>query len=86
MIAKCSLPFPSAGLLGKIGHVAILHSFAVTGPTKGVGGRVEQDVVDLSFVLIGDDGDLVGDREDHVEIFRIEQFSLAILDPLGAGQ
>jgi hypothetical protein len=54
--------------------------------TKGLGCRVEQDVVDLSFVLIGDDGDLVGDREDHVEIFRIEQFSLAILHPLGAGQ
>jgi hypothetical protein len=54
--------------------------------TKGLGRRLEQDVVDLGFVLIGDDGDLVGDREDHVEIFRIEQFSLAILDPLSAGQ
>jgi hypothetical protein len=30
--------------------------------TKGLGCRVEQDVVDLNFVLIGDDGDLVRDR------------------------
>ena len=53
---------------------------------QGLRRRAEQDVVDLGFVLIGDDGDLVGDGEDHVEIFRIEQFSLAILHPLGAGQ
>ena len=38
--------------------------------TKGLGCRVEQDVVDLSFVLIGDDGDFGGDRADHVEILR----------------
>ena len=47
---------------------------------------MKQDLVDLSLVLIGDDGDFVGNGEDHVEILRLEQLRLAILDPFGAGE
>jgi hypothetical protein len=37
-----------------------------------LGGRVEQDLVDLAGILEGNRGDLVGNGEDDMEILRIE--------------
>ena len=53
---------------------------------QGFGGGVEQDVVDRSFVAMGDGGDLLRHGEDHVEIGRGEEFRSTVLQPLGTGQ
>src|SRR6478609_5194534 len=45
--------------------------------------RSEQDIVDDGLVLEGDDLDLLGHREHHVEVGHIEQFGLTVLEPLG---
>jgi len=47
-----------------------------------LGGRAEQEVVDHRFVLIGDRGDLGGQREDHVEIADRQQIGLARSKPV----
>jgi hypothetical protein len=52
----------------------------------GVGGGVEQDVVDDGFVLKGDDGKLLRNSKHDVEIFAVEQLGLALLEPLRARQ
>ncbi len=46
-------------------------------------GRLEQDVVDHGLVLEGDDLDLLGHGEHHVEVGHVEQFRLTVLEPLG---
>jgi hypothetical protein len=51
-----------------------------------LGSRVKQDVVHQRLVLVGDGGDFLGHGEDHVEIFDRKQFTLAVLQPLGANQ
>ncbi len=53
---------------------------------QGFGRGVEQDVVDRSFVAMGDDGDLLRHGKDHVEIGRGQEFGSAVLQPLGTGQ
>src|ERR1700689_4990599 len=45
-------------------------------------GRLEQDVVDHGLVLEGDDLDLRRHGEHHVEVRHVEQFRLAVLEPL----
>src|SRR4051812_6199598 len=47
-------------------------------------GRLEQDVVDHGLVLEGDDLDLRRHREHHVEVGHVEQFRLAVLEPLSS--
>ena len=54
--------------------------------TEGFGGRAEQDVIDFGLVLVGDAGDLLRYGEDDVEIFGVEEFCLAVFQPLGAGE
>src|SRR5207244_12603826 len=44
----------------------------------------EQDIVDNSLVLEGDDLDLLGHREHDVEVGHVEQFGLTVREPLGA--
>ena len=53
---------------------------------QGLGGGVEQDVVDHGLVLVGDRGDRLGQREDDVEILDRQQLSLPIFQPLRACQ
>lgn len=54
--------------------------------TERFGGRTKEDAVDLRFVLISDDRNLVRDGEHDVEVFAVEQFGRTVLDPRGAGQ
>jgi len=51
--------------------------------TQRLRGCPEQDVVDHGLVLEGDDLDLLGNREHHMEVAHIEQFRLAVLKPFG---
>jgi hypothetical protein len=44
-------------------------------PQHGLGRRLEQQVIDDSFVLVGDVGDLGRQREDDVEISNRQQKS-----------
>ena len=53
---------------------------------QGLGGGVEQDVVDDGFVLEGDGGQLLRNSKHDVEIFAVEQLGLALLEPLRARQ
>ena len=50
-----------------------------------LGGGAEQDAVDEPFVLQGNRGEFVGDREDHVEVLDGENLSLAISNPVFSG-
>ena len=52
--------------------------------SKGLGRGAEQDVVNDYLIVIGDGGDLLGDGEDNVEVFGIEEFRLTVFQPLGA--
>lgn len=47
----------------------------------GVGTRPHQQVVDRAFVLMGDIGNLFGQREDQVEVPHRQQFRLARRQP-----
>jgi len=47
----------------------------------GLGGGLEQEVVDHRLVLIGDVGDPVRQREDDMEVRHRQQFGLARLHP-----
>jgi len=47
---------------------------------------VEENPVDHFFVLIGEGGNLLRHGEDDVEILDGEEFGLAVLEPLGAGE
>ena len=53
---------------------------------KRLGRGAKQDIVDRRLVLEGDDGDLVGHRENDVEVLGVEQFCLAVRQPSGAGE
>ena len=46
----------------------------------------EEDVVDDLLVVEGHGGDGLGQSEDHVEVFRGQQFGLPLREPLGARQ
>jgi hypothetical protein len=48
--------------------------------------RPEQDIVDLRLVLERDDRDLMGHREDNMEVGHVEQFRLTVRQPLGASE
>ena len=47
-----------------------------------LGGRTKQQVVDHRLVLVGDGGDLLGQREDHMEILDRQELGAPILQPL----
>jgi hypothetical protein len=47
-----------------------------------LGGRAEQQVVDYRLVLVGDRGDLGGQRENDVEIADRQQIGLAGREPI----
>jgi len=48
--------------------------------------RLEQNVIDHGLVLERDGGDLVRDREHHVEVGYVEQLCLTVLEPLSPGE
>jgi hypothetical protein len=47
-------------------------------------GGPEQDVIDRRFVLEGNDGDLIGKREDHVKVWRLQKLGLSRSQPFSA--
>lgn len=53
---------------------------------QGLGGGVEQDLVDHGLVLVGDRGDLRRQCEDHVEIVNGNEVGLTVFQPLRAHQ
>jgi hypothetical protein len=52
--------------------------------SKGLGCRAEENVVDHPFILVSDGGNLLGNGEDDVKVFGVEEFFLSIFQPLGA--
>ena len=48
---------------------------------QGLGRSSKQNAVNEIFVLIGNGGDLFGDREDDVKIMRLENFGDSFFDP-----
>ena len=53
---------------------------------QGLRGGAEQDGVHDRFVLKGEGGNLLGEREDHVKVLDRQQLRLALLQPLGPRQ
>ena len=53
---------------------------------RSLGRGAEQDIVDDTIVLEGDDRDLLRHREDNMEILGVEEFRLAVSEPLRAGE
>ena len=53
---------------------------------QGFGSRVEENVVHRCLVLKGDRGDFLRHGKNDVEVLGIEQFGLAIFQPLGSGE
>jgi len=53
---------------------------------QGLGGGVKQDVVDHGFILVGDRGDRLGQRKDHMEVVNGNEVCLAISQPLRTDQ
>ena len=53
---------------------------------QGFGGGPKENAVHHLLILVGNGRNLFRHREDHVEVFAIEKFGLAALDPLHAGQ
>ena len=51
---------------------------------QGLGGGAEEDIVDGLFVVEGDGGDGLGEREDHVEVLGGQQLFAALLQPFFA--
>jgi hypothetical protein len=47
---------------------------------------LEQDAIQLSLVLIGDGGNLLGYGEDHVEVLGVQKLGLASFEPLSPGK
>ena len=54
-------------------------------PQHGLGCRLEQQVIDDSFVLVGDVGDLGRQREDDMEIADRQQVSHSLGEPGSRG-
>ena len=52
--------------------------------SQGVCSGAEHNVKDLRFVLVSDCGDFVGNGENDVEVFGIEEVSFTVLEPLCA--
>ena len=52
---------------------------------QGAGGGPEEDVEEGALVLQGDGGELLGEREDQVEVLAREQLVTALLEPRFAG-
>jgi hypothetical protein len=65
-----------------------MNSSAVIGGDgpQGLGGCMEQNIIDRLLILIGDGGDGLRDGEDDVEILGVEDLGLSILEPLGPGE
>ena len=51
-----------------------------------LGARLKEERVKDPLVLVGHGRDRSREREDHMKVFTLEQFCLAVLQPLGAGQ
>ena len=49
---------------------------------QGLGSGSEQNAVDEIFVLVSDGSDRFGNREDDMEIVRLENFGRSFFDPL----
>src|SRR3990172_3335963 len=61
--------------------------FGVSGDgAQGLGCGSEENAVDRFLVLVSDGGNLFRQGEDDVEVWAVEQFGLAVLQPLDAGQ
>jgi hypothetical protein len=71
------------------GEEAQFHTQALGVPGNSqqrFGGDAEQQVVERLFVVEGDRGHLLGQREDHVEIHGRQQFGAPLLEPFVAGR
>ena len=53
---------------------------------QGLGDSTEEQAVDELLVLIGDSGNVAGQRKDHVKVLCVEEFGATILQPLRAGE
>ncbi len=53
---------------------------------QGLGGSAEENIVDGLFVVEGDGGNRLGEREDHVKVLHGQQLFAALLQPLFACQ
>ena len=53
---------------------------------QGLGGGVKQDVVNHGLILVGNYRNLLGQREDRMEIFNGNKVCLTIFQPLRAYQ
>ena len=51
-----------------------------------LGCCAEENAVDRRLVLMGDGGNLFGQRQHDMEILRGEKFGAPIVEPLGAGE
>ena len=61
--------------------------FGISGDgPQGFGRGAEENAVNHLLVLVGDWGNLFRHREYNVEVLAVEEFRLAVLDPLGASQ
>jgi hypothetical protein len=49
---------------------------------QGLGGGVKQEVINHGFILVRDDGNLLGQREHNVEVVNGNEVGLAIFQPL----
>jgi hypothetical protein len=47
----------------------------------GIGGGLEEEIVDYGLVLVGNGSDLGGQREDDVKVGDLEELGLALLHP-----
>src|SRR5258708_6765772 len=54
--------------------------------SQSFGHGPEENAVNHLLVLVGDRGNLFRHREYNVEVLAVEEFGLAVLDPLGASQ
>src|ERR1700685_1772096 len=53
---------------------------------ESLGRGAEQDIVDEALVLEGEGRDLLRHREDNMEILGVEEFRLAVSEPLRTGE
>ena len=52
---------------------------------QGAGGGLEEDAEEGALVLQGEGGDLLREREDDMEVFAVQEFAAALVEPVGAG-
>jgi hypothetical protein len=53
---------------------------------QGLRGRAEENTVNGLLVFQSDDGNLFRDGEDNMKVSAVEQFALAVFNPLGSRQ